>query len=54
MIVQDIGAVKYIRRIFPEMPVHASTQMTITNTLEQTFKKIRNYERVVPARENFL
>ena len=33
VIVQDIGVVKYIREHFPEMPVHASTQMTITNTL---------------------
>ena len=33
VIVQDIGAVKYIREHFPKMPVHASTQMTITNTL---------------------
>ena len=51
VIVQDIGAVKFIGEHFPEMPVHASTQMTITNTLGADFLKQYGITRVVPARE---
>lgn len=51
VIVQDIGAVKFIGEYFPEMPVHASIQMTITNTLGADFLKRYGITRVVPARE---
>ena len=51
VIVQDIGAVKFIGEYFPEMPVHARTQMTITNTLGADFLKRYGITRVVPARE---
>jgi len=51
VIVQDIGAVKFIGEYFPEMPVHASTQMTITNTLGADFLKRYGITRVIPARE---
>lgn len=51
VIVQDIGAVKFIREYFPKMPVHASTQMTITNTLGADHLKQYGITRVVPARE---
>lgn len=51
VIVQDIGAVKFIGEYFPEMPVHASTQMTITNTLGADFLKRYGITRVVPERE---
>ena len=51
VIVQDIGVVKYIREHFPKMPVHASTQMTITNTLGADHLKQYGITRVVPARE---
>lgn len=51
VIVQDIGVVKFIGEYFPEMPVHASTQMTITNTLGADFLKRYGITRVVPARE---
>ena len=30
VIVQDMGVFSYIREHFPDLPVHASTQMTIT------------------------
>ena len=30
VIVQDLGAVSYIRQQFPDLAIHASTQMTIT------------------------
>ena len=51
VIVQDIGAVRFIGEHFPGMPVHASTQMTITNTLGAEFLKRYGITRVVPARE---
>lgn len=51
VIVQDIGAIRFIGEHFPEMPVHASTQMTITNTLGAEFLKRYGITRVVPARE---
>ena len=42
VIVQDIGAAKLSENI--SRMRYASTQMTITNTLGQNFKTIRNYE----------
>ena len=33
VIVQDMGVMEYIRRQFPEMDIHASTQMTVTNAI---------------------
>ncbi len=29
VIVQDLGVIRLIRRVFPDLPVHASTQMTV-------------------------
>ena len=54
VIVQDIGAVKFIGEYFPEMPVHASTQMTITNTLGADFLKRYGITRELYRQENFL
>ena len=39
VIVQDIGAITYIRTYFPELPIHASTQMTVTGVDEGTWGK---------------
>ena len=51
VIVQDIGAVCYIREHFPELPVHASTQMTITGAAGAELMKRQGITRIVPARE---
>lgn len=51
VIVQDMGAVDYIRRYFPELDIHASTQMTITGALGAKFVESQGMTRVVPARE---
>ena len=51
VIVQDIGVLKYIREQFPDLPIHASTQMTITNVLGAKFLEELGVERVVTARE---
>ncbi len=51
VIVQDIGVVQYIQECFPELPVHASTQMTITGAFGAEVMKRQGLTRVVPARE---
>lgn len=51
VIVQDLGAIQVIRRYFPNLPVHASTQMTITGPEGARFLKDEGICRVVPARE---
>jgi len=51
VIVQDIGVLKYIKEQFPDLPIHASTQMTITNVLGAKFLEDLGVERVVTARE---
>lgn len=51
VIVQDIGVLKFIKEQFPDLPIHASTQMTITNALGAAFLEELGVERVVPARE---
>lgn len=51
VIVQDIGAIRRIREVFPDLPVHASTQMTITGFRSAEILQEMGAERVVPARE---
>lgn len=51
VIVQDIGVLKFVREHFPDLPVHASTQMTITNVEGAKFLESLGVERVVTARE---
>ena len=51
VIVQDIGVLKFIKEQFPDLPIHASTQMTITNAMGAKFLEELGVERVVTARE---
>src|SRR5437868_7160959 len=51
VIVQDLGLVRLIRRLAPTLPVHASTQMTLTEPRGINFVKRLGVERVVLARE---
>ena len=51
VIVQDMGVMEYIRRQFPEMDIHASTQMTVTNAISAEWLEKQGVVRVVPARE---
>ena len=51
IIVQDIGLVRLAREITPELPIHASTQMTITSPEGVRFAKELGTELVVLARE---
>jgi putative protease len=54
VIVQDLGLVKMIRDISPDLPIHGSTQMTITSAEAVEFIKPLGLERVVLGRENSL
>ncbi len=51
IIVQDLGVIRLARRIVPELPLHASTQMTITNSGGVDFAVAAGMERSVLARE---
>ncbi len=51
VIVQDFGAFQVLKRNFPEMELHASTQMTITGAYGMELLKEMGATRVVPARE---
>lgn len=51
IIVQDLGVIRLARKIVPELPLHASTQMTITNSSGVDFAVAAGMERSVLARE---
>lgn len=51
VIIQDLGVWQYIRKTFPDMPLHASTQMTITGEMGAAFLEEIGAQRIVPARE---
>lgn len=51
LIIQDLGVVQFIRKHFPDLPVHASTQMTVTGADGARLLKELGLTRIVPARE---
>ena len=51
IIVQDLGVIRLAQKIVPELPLHASTQMTITNSSGVDFAVSAGMERSVLARE---
>ena len=51
VIVQDMGVFAYVRKRFPDLPVHASTQMTVTGYHGARILKELGASRVVTARE---
>ena len=51
VIVQDIGVFRFIREHFPGLPIHASTQMTITGIDGAKMLEREGAERVVTSRE---
>ena len=50
-IVQDVGIARLIRRLSPDFPIHASTQMTITSAAGVEFARELGCDLVVLARE---
>jgi putative protease len=53
-IVQDVGICRLIRRLSPDFPIHASTQMTVTSAAGIEFARDLGCNLVVLARENTL
>lgn len=51
VIVQDVGAVEFIHQNFPDLDIHASTQMTLTGAYGLPLLKGMGVSRLVPARE---
>lgn len=51
VIVQDMGVMEFVKTHFPNLPIHTSTQMTITNVEGARLLKEQGVERVVTARE---
>lgn len=51
VLVQDLGVARLIRAICPDLPIHASTQMTLTSVEGIEIAKELGVERVVLARE---
>lgn len=51
VIVQDIGLAKLAREVVPELPLHASTQMTVHNTAGVELLQQLGFERIVLSRE---
>jgi putative protease len=51
IIVQDIGVARLIRRLSPDFPIHASTQMTVTSAAGVAFAQKLGASLVVLARE---
>lgn len=53
-IVQDLGVVRLIQRVYPELEVHGSTQMTVHDVSGARVMQTLGVNRVVLARENTL
>ena len=54
IIVQDMGVIRLARKVVPELLLHASTQMTVTNSAGAIFTCHAGMVRAVPARETTL
>jgi putative protease len=53
-IVQDVGVVKLIQTVYPDLEIHGSTQMTVHDESGALVMQKLGVERVVLARENTL
>lgn len=53
-IVQDLGVVRLIQQVYPQLEVHGSTQMTVHDAAGAKVMQRLGVERVVLARENSL
>ena len=51
VLVQDMGVLKVLKENFPDLPIHASTQMSIASSYGALLAKELGLERIVPARE---
>lgn len=53
-LVQDLGAIRLIQQVYPELEIHGSTQLTIHDTAGARLVQRMGVARVVLARENTL
>jgi U32 family peptidase len=53
-IVQDLGVVRLIQQVYPQLEVHGSTQMTVHDSSGARVMQTLGVERVVLSRENTL
>ncbi|MEA4824851.1 MAG: U32 family peptidase [Clostridiaceae bacterium] len=51
LIVQDVGLARRLRKVVPDMPLHASTQMSVHNVEGARIAAELGFSRVVAARE---
>ena len=51
VIVQDLGVLAFLKKEFPGLPIHASTQMTVTGPKGAALLGKAGVSRIVPARE---
>ncbi len=51
VIIQDLGVFSFVKKNFPGLELHVSTQMTITGTYGARLLKKEGAVRIVPARE---
>ena len=51
VIVQDIGLFRFIRKHYQDLPIHASTQMTLTGVDGAKFLEKEGAQRIVTSRE---
>ncbi|MCQ2530787.1 MAG: U32 family peptidase [Lachnospiraceae bacterium] len=51
IIVQDAGVIQVLRENYPDLPLHGSTQMSVSSEYGAAFLKNMGFTRVVPARE---
>ena len=51
VIIQDFGVLHWLNANFPDLPIHASTQMNITHAYGAEFLKRHGVSRLIPARE---
>ncbi len=51
IIVQDYGVFQFARKYFPELPVHISTQMSVSGVYGARFLQEQGASRIVTARE---
>ena len=51
LLVQDLGVARLAHEIVPNLPLHASTQMTVSNLAGVKFLESLNFRRVVLSRE---
>lgn len=51
VIIQDLGLIPFLKKEFPQLELHGSTQMTVSNYRSAAWLKEQGICRVVPARE---